>query len=123
MSIKYDSNLDKCFKKMELIHFSKNADSSFATDESTDTTNDRELSNQARDLLAKILVINPKKRITIDEALQHPYIKIWSNKEDGLNKPRLKLNEFVDKDYDSIEDWKELIYRELGLVMVDRHFY
>ncbi|MEQ2201670.1 Mitogen-activated protein kinase 10, partial [Xenoophorus captivus] len=33
--------------------------------------------NQARDLLSKMLIIDPAKRISVDEALQHPYINVW----------------------------------------------
>uniref|UniRef100_A0A8C4Q0U5 Stress-activated protein kinase JNK n=1 Tax=Eptatretus burgeri TaxID=7764 RepID=A0A8C4Q0U5_EPTBU len=33
--------------------------------------------SQARDLLSKMLVIDPVKRISVDEALQHPYIHVW----------------------------------------------
>lgn len=33
--------------------------------------------SQARDLLSKMLVIDPAKRISVDEALQHPYINVW----------------------------------------------
>lgn len=33
--------------------------------------------NQARDVLAKMLVIDPDKRISVDEALMHPYINVW----------------------------------------------
>ena len=32
---------------------------------------------QARDLLCKMLVIDPDKRINVDEALMHPYINVW----------------------------------------------
>lgn len=31
----------------------------------------------ARDLLSKMLVIDPDKRISVDEALMHPYINVW----------------------------------------------
>lgn len=32
---------------------------------------------QARDLLSKMLVIDPERRISVDEALRHPYINVW----------------------------------------------
>ena len=35
------------------------------------------LASQARDLLSKMLVIDASKRISVDEALQHPYINVW----------------------------------------------
>ena len=31
----------------------------------------------ARDLLTKMLQIDPKNRITVDGALSHPYVNIW----------------------------------------------
>ncbi|VDK39918.1 unnamed protein product [Dibothriocephalus latus] len=33
--------------------------------------------DMARDLLRKMLVLDPLQRITVDEALQHPYINLW----------------------------------------------
>ena len=33
--------------------------------------------SQARDLLSKMLVIDQEKRISVDEALMHPYINVW----------------------------------------------
>ena len=35
------------------------------------------LASQARDLLSKMLVIDQEKRISVDEALMHPYINVW----------------------------------------------
>jgi len=31
----------------------------------------------ARDLLKKMLVIDPRNRISVDEAINHPYIRVW----------------------------------------------
>lgn len=31
----------------------------------------------ARDLLARMLVIDPDKRMSVEEALNHPYINVW----------------------------------------------
>lgn len=34
---------------------------------------------QARDLLRQMLVIDPDQRISVDEAIDHPYINAWYN--------------------------------------------
>jgi len=31
----------------------------------------------ARDLLQKMLVVDPERRISVDDALMHPYINVW----------------------------------------------
>ena len=36
----------------------------------------------ARDLLSKMLVIDPEHRITIDQALKHPYVNMWYETND-----------------------------------------
>lgn len=35
------------------------------------------VASQARDLLSKMLVIDPECRISVQEALNHPYIHVW----------------------------------------------
>lgn len=46
---------------------------------------------QARDLLSRILIIDPRDRITIDEALRHAYITMWLD-EGELNAVRSLLS-------------------------------
>ena len=31
----------------------------------------------ARDLLARMLVVDPDRRISVDEGLEHPYVHVW----------------------------------------------
>lgn len=33
--------------------------------------------SQARDLLSRMLVIDPERRISVDDALLHNYINVW----------------------------------------------
>lgn len=37
------------------------------------------MDEQALDLLRKLLVFNPHNRITVEEALRHPYLKDFHN--------------------------------------------
>lgn len=41
-------------------------------------------SEEARDLLKKMLQIDPSKRITIDEALRHPYFSSYEDELEDL---------------------------------------
>lgn len=41
-------------------------------------------SELARDLLSKMLVIDPDHRINIDDALQHPYVAVWADESDKI---------------------------------------
>lgn len=46
--------------------------------------------SQARDLLSRMLVIDPERRISVDEALLHPYINVWYD-EGEVNAVSIKL--------------------------------
>uniref|UniRef100_H2YXN7 Stress-activated protein kinase JNK n=1 Tax=Ciona savignyi TaxID=51511 RepID=H2YXN7_CIOSA len=70
---------------------------------------------QARDLLAKMLVVDPIGRITVDEALQHPYIKIWYDPSEVEGPgPKVDGAAIDEVDY-SVEKWKEVIWKEVEL--------
>ena len=54
------------------------------------------IASQARDLLSKMLVIDPDKRINVDEALMHPYINVWYD-ESEVNAVSIKREHFCTK--------------------------
>lgn len=43
---------------------------------------DRLKASHARDLLSKMLVIDPEQRISVAQALDHPYINVWYDVEE-----------------------------------------
>ncbi|XP_075163448.1 stress-activated protein kinase JNK-like [Haematobia irritans] len=68
---------------------------------------------EARDLLARMLTIDPKNRISVDEALRHSYISVWYN-EDEVNAPIAKTYDHsLDEAEHSLEEWKKMIYAEI----------
>uniref|UniRef100_H2YXN9 Stress-activated protein kinase JNK n=2 Tax=Ciona savignyi TaxID=51511 RepID=H2YXN9_CIOSA len=78
-------------------------------------SNGRLRATQARDLLAKMLVVDPIGRITVDEALQHPYIKIWYDPSEVEGPgPKVDGAAIDEVDY-SVEKWKEVIWKEVEL--------
>ncbi|KAM5321263.1 mitogen-activated protein kinase 8 isoform 4-T12 [Glossophaga mutica] len=69
--------------------------------------------SQARDLLSKMLVIDASKRISVDEALQHPYINVWYDPSEAEAPPPKIPDKQLDEREHTIEEWKELIYKEV----------
>ncbi|KAK5967891.1 Stress-activated protein kinase JNK [Trichostrongylus colubriformis] len=67
-----------------------------------------------RDLLARMLVINPDNRFSVEESLNHPYVKVWFRDEE-VNAPQSenRYNEEIDCADRSLSEWKELIYNEV----------
>jgi len=71
------------------------------------------LASQARDLLSRMLVIDPEKRISVDDALLHPYINVWYD-ESEVNAPAPgPWDHSVDEREHTVDQWKELIYQEV----------
>ncbi|KAF7289176.1 Mitogen-activated protein kinase [Mycena indigotica] len=70
----------------------------------------------ALDFLAKTLTFDPKKRITAEEALAHPYLEAYHDPEDEPIAPPLDPEFFefdLHKDDISRDQLKELLYEEI----------
>ncbi|XP_068815555.1 mitogen-activated protein kinase 9 isoform X5 [Struthio camelus] len=73
----------------------------------------KENASQARDLLSKMLVVDPDKRISVDEALRHPYITVWYDPAEAEAPPPQIYDAQLEEREHAIEEWKELIYKEV----------
>uniref|UniRef100_A0A665UUH9 Stress-activated protein kinase JNK n=1 Tax=Echeneis naucrates TaxID=173247 RepID=A0A665UUH9_ECHNA len=79
-----------------------------------DSDHNKLKASQARDLLSKMLVIDASKRISVDEALQHPYINVWYDPAEVEAPPPKIPDKQLDEREHTVEDWKELIYKEVS---------
>ncbi|CAB3406609.1 unnamed protein product [Caenorhabditis bovis] len=82
----------------------------------TDTENPRVnlTAAQARDLLSHMLKIDPDERFSVEDALNHPYVKLWF-KDEEVNAPASenRYNQEIDFQDKTLLGWKELIYQEV----------
>ncbi|GAB5566580.1 mitogen-activated protein kinase 9 isoform X1 [Prionailurus iriomotensis] len=85
----------------------------------SESERDKIKTNQARDLLSNMLVIDPDKRISVDEALRHPYITVWYDPAEAeaatpseRPPPQIYDAQLEEREH-AIEEWKELIYKEV----------
>ena len=60
-----------------------------------------------------MLVIDQEKRISVDEALMHPYINVWYDESEVNAPPPGAWDHCVDERDLSVEQWKEMIYKEV----------
>lgn len=77
------------------------------------SSNPRLRASQARDLLAQMLVVDPAGRITVDQALKHPYINVWYDPSEVEGPPPKIFDESIDEAEYTVEKWKEVIWREV----------
>ena len=74
----------------------------------------------AIDLLRKMLTFDPKKRITVEEALKHPYLAALHCEDD---EPTTEPVSAFDFDYEIFdlkkEEYKDLIFEEIMLYHSD----
>ncbi|CAJ0580384.1 unnamed protein product, partial [Mesorhabditis spiculigera] len=68
----------------------------------------------ARDLLVHMLAIDPKDRYSVEQSLNHPYVKLWF-KEEEVNAPPSanRYDETIDFQDKSLTEWKSLIFDEV----------
>uniref|UniRef100_A0A8D8X6J4 Stress-activated protein kinase JNK n=1 Tax=Cacopsylla melanoneura TaxID=428564 RepID=A0A8D8X6J4_9HEMI len=69
--------------------------------------------SEARDLLSKMLVVDPEQRISVDQALNHPYIVVWCDPAEVDAPAPGSYDHSVDDKEHTVEEWKELIYQEV----------
>jgi c-Jun N-terminal kinase len=78
-----------------------------------DTIDQRLNAVNARDLISKMLVIDPLHRITVEQALLHPYVHLWYDASEVDAPPPRQYDPSVENADHTVEDWKALIYSEI----------
>ena len=79
-------------------------------------THFKDANPQAIDLLRKMLVIDPEKRITVEEALKHPYLEKLHAPEDEPSGAPVSDFDFDFELYSlKTQEYKQLIFEEIQL--------
>uniref|UniRef100_A0AC35GCN0 Protein kinase domain-containing protein n=1 Tax=Panagrolaimus sp. PS1159 TaxID=55785 RepID=A0AC35GCN0_9BILA len=69
--------------------------------------------SNARDLISRMLVIDPNYRISIQNALQHPYVRLW-RKDEEVNAPAMLIyGANIDGVQHYVETWKQMIFQHI----------
>jgi c-Jun N-terminal kinase len=64
------------------------------------------LAAQARDLLSQMLVIDPEQRISVGDALKHPYVHVWFDEAEVFAPPPEQYNHNIDSRDHTVEQWR-----------------
>ncbi|XP_073251241.1 stress-activated protein kinase JNK-like isoform X3 [Porites lutea] len=73
----------------------------------------KQKADECRDLLSKMLVVDRSKRISVIEALHHPYIHVWYERSEVESVIPNKYDHSLDEKDLTVDDWKRTIYREV----------
>uniref|UniRef100_A0A8C4T5S0 Stress-activated protein kinase JNK n=1 Tax=Erpetoichthys calabaricus TaxID=27687 RepID=A0A8C4T5S0_ERPCA len=82
----------------------------------SDTEHDKLKTSQARDLLSKMLVIDPERRISVEEALNHPYIHVWYDPTEADAPPPQISDKQLEEREHTIEQWKGTLKAHSALI-------
>lgn len=66
-----------------------------------------------RDLLSKMLIIDPNHRISVQQALQHPYVNLWYDPDEVDGPAPTSYHEPIHATDHTVDEWKALIYRQI----------
>lgn len=72
-----------------------------------------EIGEEGLDLLRRMLAFNPRKRPTIEEALNHPYLKRFHNSQDELVAEKVIKLPIDDNIKLSLKMYREAIYKDI----------
>lgn len=72
-------------------------------------------SEDAIDLIKKLLTFNPKHRMTVEQALQHPYVKDFHCPQEEITCERPIPISMNDNQKFSIKEYREALYNEISL--------
>lgn len=70
-------------------------------------------SDEALDLLKKLLCFNPNKRLTAEQALEHPYVSEFHNSDDEPSCERVIQIAIDDNTKFSIREYRDKLYQEI----------
>uniref|UniRef100_A0AC35FLN1 Stress-activated protein kinase JNK n=1 Tax=Panagrolaimus sp. PS1159 TaxID=55785 RepID=A0AC35FLN1_9BILA len=68
---------------------------------------------QIRDLLSKMIVIDPRERIRIRDAINHSFVNSWINLSEIDGPPSPSYNNFIEQSQFSVEEWKKIMFDQI----------
>lgn len=76
-----------------------------------------EISDNGLDFISQCLHFDPDKRITVDEALEHDFVKLIRDRTEEVNSEKISRFDFLfeDQDIEDIDELRQLILEETML--------